>query len=181
MVYLNNHVIEAEVSTGVHAGKRLFIRIIILVTNDNQSPLILKWKQFTVKLAFGIIVYKSQWQTLQSMRLYFHEDIFCHGQLFNGIQSRTELIFWRKIITKTHEEVTLIKLCIMKSWITLRSITQFSLGLGTIILKWNIWGLLIICDRKYISHDSKMLGFKDIETLFTIIFVSLYINLFIEK
>ena len=80
---LQARTIEAEIITGDHQGKHLFIpRIPLLSSEDAGLPFILERKQFPVWSAFALTINKSQGQTLPHVGLYFPQPVFSHGQLY---------------------------------------------------------------------------------------------------
>ena len=79
---LHDHVIEATVAYGVHAGKRLFIPRIPLAPSENLFPFHMQRRQFPIRLAFAMTANKAQGQTLNKVGLYLEKDFFSHGQLY---------------------------------------------------------------------------------------------------
>ena len=49
-----NHVIDAEIATGIHRGKRVFIPRILMMPSETDFPFVLKRKQFPIRPAFCI-------------------------------------------------------------------------------------------------------------------------------
>ena len=78
------HVIDAEIATGSHVGKRVFIPRITLSPSEDgfQMPFKLKRRQFPVQLAFAMTINKAQSQTLGRMGLFLPTPVFSHGQLY---------------------------------------------------------------------------------------------------
>ena len=73
-----------EIATGIHAGTRVFIpRIPLLTPSDYGLPFILKRRQFPGRHAFCIIINKGQSQSLETVGIFLPspEAIFSHGQL----------------------------------------------------------------------------------------------------
>ena len=77
---LHDHIIEAVVSYGAHAGKKIFIPRIPLKPSEFEFPFDMKRKQFPIKLAFGITANKSQGQTMNRIGIYLSREMFSHGQ-----------------------------------------------------------------------------------------------------
>ena len=80
--HLHDHVIDATIACGPHAGKRLFIPRIPLRPSDNVFPFQMTRKQFPVRPSFAITANKAQGQTLQKIGIYLNQDFFSHGQLY---------------------------------------------------------------------------------------------------
>jgi len=77
-----NKVIDAEIITGPHIGKRVFIPRITLSPSENSLPFTLKRLQFPIRVAFSMTINRAQGQTLNKMGLYLPQPIFSHGQLY---------------------------------------------------------------------------------------------------
>ncbi|KAK8921613.1 hypothetical protein KSP39_PZI020468 [Platanthera zijinensis] len=86
----SRNVIEAEILTGQHKGKAVFLpRIPLKNTGDQQMPFELTRKQFPVRLSFALTINKSQGQTIQHVGLYLPSPVFTHGQLYVALSRGT--------------------------------------------------------------------------------------------
>ncbi|CAJ0927718.1 8989_t:CDS:1 [Entrophospora sp. SA101] len=75
-----SQIIDTEIITGDHQGKRVFIpRIPLTSTEDTGLPFVLKRKQFPVQPAFALTINKYPGQTLPYVGLYLPQPIFFHG------------------------------------------------------------------------------------------------------
>ncbi|XP_065678231.1 uncharacterized protein LOC136093196 [Hydra vulgaris] len=79
---LQNNYIDAEVLTGVSAGKRVFVPRIQLAPSDSNLPFVLKRRQFPVRLAYSMTINKSQGQTFDRVGVYLKKPCFTYGQLY---------------------------------------------------------------------------------------------------
>ncbi|KAK8918884.1 hypothetical protein KSP39_PZI021564 [Platanthera zijinensis] len=78
-----NNIIDAEILTGQHKGKTVFLpRIPLKHAGDFNMPFELTRKQFPVRLSFAITINKSQGQTIRQVGLYLPSPVFTHGQLY---------------------------------------------------------------------------------------------------
>nr|XP_047129687.1 uncharacterized protein LOC105845535 [Hydra vulgaris] len=79
---LQNNYIDAEVLTGVSAGKRVFVSRIQLAPSGSSLPFVLKRRQFPVRLAYSMTINKSQGQTFERVSVYLKKPCLTHGQLY---------------------------------------------------------------------------------------------------
>ena len=79
-----NHVIDAEIATGVHRGKRVFIPCTLMMPSETDFPFVLKRKQFPIRPAFCININKGQGQSLEPVGIFLPspDARFSHGQLY---------------------------------------------------------------------------------------------------
>ncbi|KAK8938689.1 hypothetical protein KSP39_PZI011162 [Platanthera zijinensis] len=81
--HFSRNVIEAEILTGEHKGKSVFLpRIPLKNAGDCNMPFELTRKQFPVRLSFAITINKAQGQTIKHVGLYLPSPVFTHGQLY---------------------------------------------------------------------------------------------------
>ena len=91
---LHDHIIEATVAYGAHAGKKLFIPRIPLKPTDFSYPFEMKRRQFPVKPAFAMTANKSQGQTLKRIGIFLSREMFSHGQNYvaqSRVTSKSDL------------------------------------------------------------------------------------------
>ena len=92
--HVNQHVLDAEIITGTHIGKRVYIPRIRLTPSDPTLPFILARRQFPIRLAFAMTINKAQGQTLPNAGLYLPSHVFAHGQLYvalSRVQSKNRI------------------------------------------------------------------------------------------
>ena len=102
---LQNKVIDAEIITGSHVGRRVFIPRITLSPSNNNLPFILKRRQFPIRVAFSMTINKSQGQTLTQMGIYLPQPVFSHGQLYVAL-SRITSYHSIKVLINDNQDCT---------------------------------------------------------------------------
>jgi ATP-dependent exoDNAse (exonuclease V) alpha subunit len=101
------NVIEAEIITGKHAGKRAFLPRVTLSPTNATLPFTFKRRQFPIQPAFVMTINKSQGQTLNWVGLYLPTPVFAHGQFYVAC-SRVTTKKNLKIITTKDDNRNLI-------------------------------------------------------------------------
>ena len=77
-------IIDAEIATSVHKGKRVFIPRVILASPESELPITLRRRHFPVRLVYCLTINKGQGQSLKSVGIFIPspEAIFSYGQLY---------------------------------------------------------------------------------------------------
>ncbi|KAL1348887.1 hypothetical protein AAHE18_07G112700 [Arachis hypogaea] len=92
------NMLDVEILTGHHSGKRAFLPQIKHKTTENSGlPFVLIRKQFPVRLSFALTINKSQGQTIPKVGIYLPKHVFSHGQLYVALsrsisQSTTKIL-----------------------------------------------------------------------------------------
>ncbi|XP_057718211.1 uncharacterized protein LOC130932809 [Arachis stenosperma] len=92
------NMLDVEILTGHHSGKRAFLPRIKHKTTENSGlPFVLIRKQFPVRLSFALTINKSQGQTIPKVGIYLPKHVFSHGQLYVALsrsvsQSTTKIL-----------------------------------------------------------------------------------------
>ncbi|GFR93824.1 hypothetical protein ElyMa_006235900 [Elysia marginata] len=73
---LHDHITDATIACGPHAGKRISISRIPTIPSDNIFPFHMKRKQFPVRPAFAITANKAQGQRLEQIGIYLKNRFF---------------------------------------------------------------------------------------------------------
>ncbi|KAF8088730.1 hypothetical protein N665_0531s0003 [Sinapis alba] len=70
LTYVGEHVLEAEIVTDSHIGKRVLISRIVLLQDETRLPFTLRRRQFFIRLCYAMTINKSQGQSLKEVVLY---------------------------------------------------------------------------------------------------------------
>lgn len=82
VVELGVNIIGAIVTTGNHAGDKVYIPRMNLVSSDNNIPVKFQRHQFPLAVCFAMTINKSQGQTLSNVGLYLPRPVFSRGLLY---------------------------------------------------------------------------------------------------
>ena len=81
VVYLHDHVIDAEILTGNKQGERVLIPKIELAPFDANLPFILERIQFPLRLSYSMTINKSQGQTFDKLGISLPDPVFSWATL----------------------------------------------------------------------------------------------------
>lgn len=76
------NVINTIIATGPNAGNHFLVPRIDIISNQNQTVISFKRRQFPIRPAFAMTINKAQGQTLDLACIYLPSPVFGHGQLY---------------------------------------------------------------------------------------------------
>jgi len=94
---MSTRVIEIELLSEEHRGKKVFIPRITLNPSESQVPFKLERRQFPLKLCFAMTINKSQGQSVSYVGLDMKSSVFTHGQFYVAV-SRVKSVSNIKVI-----------------------------------------------------------------------------------
>ena len=94
---------DAEIATGMHKQKRVFMPRVMLTSSESELPFIFRRRQFPIRLAYCITINKGQGQSLETVGLYMPspEAIFSHGQLYVALSRVKNQLGLKIMVCKT--------------------------------------------------------------------------------
>ena len=103
VIELRRAVIAAEILTGTHVGRKVFIPRITLISHNKTLPFQLRRRQFPIQLAYAMTINKAQGQSVDLVGLYLPQPVFTHGQLYVAL-SRVTSPHGIRILTQNHDQ-----------------------------------------------------------------------------
>jgi ATP-dependent exoDNAse (exonuclease V) alpha subunit len=82
---ISSRILEVQLLTGGHIGKKVLIPRISNVPTDEQVDFKFIRRQFPIKVCFAMTINKSQGQTVRYVGLDLRRPVFSHGQYDVGI------------------------------------------------------------------------------------------------
>ena len=99
-----HRVMEVELITGDHVGKKVFIPRINNYPTEQQVAFKFCRRQFPIRLCFAMTINKSQGQTVKHVGLDLRRPVFTHGQFYVGISRVTSMLNIKAIWEPNKEE-----------------------------------------------------------------------------
>jgi hypothetical protein len=88
---ISSRILEVQLLTGGHIGKKVLIPRISNVPTDEQVGFKFIRRQFPVRVCFAMTINKSQGQTVRYVGLDLRRPVFSHGQFYVGISRVTSV------------------------------------------------------------------------------------------
>ena len=80
---------EVELTTGDHAGHKVFIPRISNYPTEQEVAFKFSRRQFPIRLCFAMTINKSQGQTVKQVGLDLRRPVFTHGQFYVAVSRVT--------------------------------------------------------------------------------------------
>jgi len=116
------NLLDAEILTGHHAGRRAFIpRIKHKTTKSAGLSLVLISKQVPMKLSFAITLNKSQGHIIPNVGIYLPRHVFSHDQsyvaLSRGVSQASKKILIKEGQLEGEDENFTKKCCLRRNFV----------------------------------------------------------------
>lgn len=100
------HVIEVRLLTGSHAGSIALLPRVTLDSSANELPILLRRRQFPVRLAFAMTINKSQGQSVKYVGIDLRTPVFTHGQLYVALSRSTSANRIKVLVAHDYDNFT---------------------------------------------------------------------------
>lgn len=103
---MQRHVIEVRLLTGSHAGSIALLPRITLDSTADELPVLLRRRQFPIRLAFAMTINKSQGQSVKYVGIDLCTPVFTHGQLYVALSRSTSANRIKVLVSHDYENFT---------------------------------------------------------------------------
>jgi len=103
IVRLGDKLVQGRLLTGTRVGKLVLIPRMPLTPSDSRLPFTMQRRQFSLSVAFAMMINKSQGQSLPNVGIYLLKPVFSHGQWYVAM-SRVKSMGGVKVLIRDSKE-----------------------------------------------------------------------------